>query len=978
MVRALLLCVLCSFTLTSSIKESQRDVDEYFEKLHIDGSEMEAHVRRKLFIGAMLDSKPGFEGCDPTEVQINSRDSFGNSIRIAEMVDPCAGLDYNAGKPRAHSEEYEQLAYESASDVMINYGNDVVEAIGKLDEIGRKTKIAMNIAGHMGGPMIGMAIGMAGEFFGRDPTDQRFDDVNLKMCCNNRRVEVLEMQCVNNGLAITELKDAVIRIDQEIEDVNQLLEDEIKRVEGRINVFKANTEDQLKNLHRDVKENTFRDMQDQLETWSDGMAMEERLVNRISSLEGGVADMSEGTAFDILERITIHTSQISGCMKRMPVSWWEIDDLPAGTTTTEEVILFTKSSDQCDFMPDVLKLLAEVSAWFIKSHVVAAFDQVVGDMAFLLVSAVAPYIDVVRKANGQRGVYLIRGAAETELGQLIEVLGSISDGVAQMRDSYQVAWSKELTRRAAITTKSNAHRAQPHQSLEFSKANNLLNTITYGPYTDRDTGRAEIEDNVYMAEHNYYSSSRSSSLRSSCYNHCIANEDCDYYMLEQTSFSKSTVQVPCSVENIEGNYGGCDNHNTGDGPTRSVRQAIVTWHCYLYQKSEEVNVVACDKCMSNVVVRDLNHEDMYEFNWDVFKAIIDTNVQGLTELKEDYEDLFADPETVFESNFVFYGGFGTADVIIVCPSNRTPWMNGVLHGFNNFMRSAQRGSPTGVALTDCIPQPAVWHTSDWSLCSTCCGGGVQSRTNTCSTGRSIDCTDNEPLTEQACHTESCRYYGPTSGRCVQMSVYPVGSSSSDWNSALQEEAEEWCDTNADCVGYMHTTQASRSTQWHGRPQFCSAITHSGHSQWEYWLKQSWIQYTTFEETICSMGGGDLGHSSYDNMNAEAAAEYCNARQNCGGYQYAAAWRGGAKPQFFDTTGTGDNCNDNSGWTVYVKTEAVGNGEEVFSNKVMNNFNIEYGFWLVVFVVACVFVKSLFGSNSKKNDSQFKLLVEDEL
>jgi len=79
-------------------------------------------------------------------------------------------------------------------------------------------------------------------------------------------------------------------------------------------------------------------------------------------------------------------------------------------------------------------------------------------------------------------------------------------------------------------------------------------------------------------------------------------------------------------------------------------------------------------------------------------------------------------------------------------------------------------------------------------------------------------------------------------------------------------------------------------------------------------------YTTFEETICSMGGGDLGHNSYDNMNAEAAAEYCNARENCGGYQYAAAWRGGAKPQFFDTTGTGDNCNDNSDWTVYVKTE----------------------------------------------------------
>jgi len=79
-------------------------------------------------------------------------------------------------------------------------------------------------------------------------------------------------------------------------------------------------------------------------------------------------------------------------------------------------------------------------------------------------------------------------------------------------------------------------------------------------------------------------------------------------------------------------------------------------------------------------------------------------------------------------------------------------------------------------------------------------------------------------------------------------------------------------------------------------------------------------YTTFEETICSMAGGDLGHNSYDNMNAEAAAEYCNARENCGGYQYAAAWRAGAKPQFFDTTGTGDNCNDNSDWTVYVKTE----------------------------------------------------------
>jgi len=81
------------------------------------------------------------------------------------------------------------------------------------------------------------------------------------------------------------------------------------------------------------------------------------------------------------------------------------------------------------------------------------------------------------------------------------------------------------------------------------------------------------------------------------------------------------------------------------------------------------------------------------------------------------------------------------------------------------------------------------------------------------------------------------YVGPNSGRCVEMvGTYPLGNDFTDWTASLQHQAESWCRQNSGCVGFMHTTQESLATQWHGRPQFCSAIDYSPSNDWEYWLE----------------------------------------------------------------------------------------------------------------------------------------------
>ncbi len=72
-----------------------------------------------------------------------------------------------------------------------------------------------------------------------------------------------------------------------------------------------------------------------------------------------------------------------------------------------------------------------------------------------------------------------------------------------------------------------------------------------------------------------------------------------------------------------------------------------------------------------------------------------------------------------------------------------------------------------------IVEPGTWTSSAWGACSAPCGGGAQSRTNTCVDAASAPlaarmCLGTAPSTSQACNSQACG--GSCVGHCNGMSA----------------------------------------------------------------------------------------------------------------------------------------------------------------------------------------------------------------
>ena len=82
-------------------------------------------------------------------------------------------------------------------------------------------------------------------------------------------------------------------------------------------------------------------------------------------------------------------------------------------------------------------------------------------------------------------------------------------------------------------------------------------------------------------------------------------------------------------------------------------------------------------------------------------------------------------------------------------------------------------------------------------------------------------------------------------------------------------------------------------------------------------------YNVYVHKMCAHGSaGVFGTSVAEATRNCDKNENCGGVTDCGGFQYAARWRGGTTPQYFSkSAAVFASCEDNLDWTSYVKSGA---------------------------------------------------------
>lgn len=127
---------------------------------------------------------------------------------------------------------------------------------------------------------------------------------------------------------------------------------------------------------------------------------------------------------------------------------------------------------------------------------------------------------------------------------------------------------------------------------------------------------------------------------------------------------------------------------------------------------------------------------------------------------------------------------------------------------------------------------------------------------------------------------------------------------------------------------QHNTQISGSNNWWscnwdrtytcGGGAFCCCETGFAPNRDGYCADcgdhSGWVntQYTRHNNRNCARSWAEV------DMTPSDAEDYCDARDNCGGYQFSYYWHNGRRPQFFGKNTVVSDCPSNGRWTVWSK------------------------------------------------------------
>jgi len=127
---------------------------------------------------------------------------------------------------------------------------------------------------------------------------------------------------------------------------------------------------------------------------------------------------------------------------------------------------------------------------------------------------------------------------------------------------------------------------------------------------------------------------------------------------------------------------------------------------------------------------------------------------------------------------------------------------------------------------------------------------------------------------------------------------------------------------------QHNTRISGSDSWWscnwdraytcGGGGFCCCETGFAPDQDGYCVDcgdhSGWVntQYTRHNHRHCDVSSAEV------DMTPSEAEDYCDARGDCGGYQFSYYWHDGRRPQFFGKDTAVSDCSSNRQWTVWSK------------------------------------------------------------